>query len=83
MSDKAIEKMRFEEALSMLEQTAEQLRSGKLSLEESVVVYDKSILLYNRCKSIIDNAKQKIELYKPQDGTTEEWEACSARNSAG
>ena len=74
MNEKKIEAMTFEEALAALEETAESLRSGRLSLEESVEVYDNSILLYNRCKEILDKAKQKIEIYKPQEGTTEAFE---------
>ena len=74
MSKKKIESMTFEEALDALQETAESLRSGRLGLEESVEVYDKSILLYNRCKSILDGARQKIEIYKPQEGTTEAFE---------
>lgn len=74
MKDKPIETMTFEEALQALETAADSLRSGGLTLEESVVVYDKSILLYNRCKGILDNAKQKIEIYRPSDGTLEEME---------
>ena len=74
MSEKKIEDLTFEEALAALEETAESLRSGKLGLEKSVEVYDKSILLYNRCKGILDKAKQKIEIYRPQDGTTEAFE---------
>lgn len=74
MNEKKIEAMTFEEALAALEEKAEALRSGRLSLEESVEVYDNSILLYNRCKQILDQAKQKIEIYRPQEGTTEEFE---------
>ena len=74
MNEKKIEAMTFEEALAALEEKAEALRSGRLSLEESVVVYDNSILLYNRCRKILDQAKQKIEIYRPQEGTTEEFE---------
>ena len=74
MIEKKIEDMAFEEALAALEETAESLRSGSLALEESVEVYDKSILLYNHCKLILDKAKQKIEIYRPQDGTTEAFE---------
>ena len=74
MIEKKIEDLTFEEALAALEETAESLRSGSLGLEESVEVYDKSILLYNRCKAILDKAKQKIEIYRPQDGTTEAFE---------
>ena len=71
MNEKKIEDMAFEEALAALEETAGCLRSGKLSLEESVAVYDKSILLYNHCKKILDQAKQKIEIYRPSEGTVE------------
>ena len=74
MIDKPVEAMTFEEALASLEETAEALRSGHLSLEESVSVYDNSILLYNRCRKILDEAKQKIEIYRPQDGKTEDFE---------
>ena len=74
MIEKKIEDMTFEEALEALEETAESLRSGRLSLEQSVEVYDKSILLYKRCKDILDKAKQKIEIYRPQEGKTEDLE---------
>ncbi len=75
MNEKKIEDMRFEEALEALETAADKLRSGRLSLEESVLVYDNSILLYNHCKDILDKAKQKIEIYRPEEGTTEEFES--------
>ena len=74
MIEKKIEELTFEEALAALEETAESLRSGSLGLEESVEVYDKSILLYNRCRGILDQAKQKIEIYRPETGTVEEFE---------
>ena len=74
MKEKKIDDMTFEEALQALETAADSLRSGRLSLEESVLVYDNSILLYNHCKGILDNAKQKIEIYRPEDGTLEELE---------
>ena len=74
MKEKKIEDMTFEEALQALEDAADSLRSGGLSLEQSVSVYDKSILLYNHCKGILDSAKQKIEIYKPSEGTLEEME---------
>ena len=74
MIEKNIEDMTFEEALQALEEKAESLRGGSLSLEESVEVYDNSILLYNHCRQILDKAKQKIEIYRPQDGTTEAFE---------
>ena len=75
MNEKDIAGMTFEEALEALETAADSLRSGELPLEESVKVYDKSIMLYNHCKGILDKAKQKIEIYRPESGATEDFEA--------
>ncbi len=61
----------FEEALAALEKAAAVLKSGEVSLEESVEVYEKSILYYNRCSEILENARQKIEIYRPDTGETE------------
>ncbi len=63
--------MKFEEALKELSECAEKLKSGKLSLDESIDVYNKSIMYYNRCKEILDGVQQKIELYRPESGQTE------------
>ena len=73
MDEHAIAAMSFEQALKALEEAAESLRSGRLSLEDSMKVYDNSILLYNRCKSILDEARQKIEIYRPQEDITEDF----------
>ncbi len=73
MDERAIAGMSFEQALKALEEAAESLRSGRLSLEESVKVYDNSILLYKRCREILDSAKQKIEIYRPQEDKTEDF----------
>jgi exodeoxyribonuclease VII small subunit len=58
----------FEEAIAKLEEAAELLRSQELSLEESVELYNQSIVYYNRCREILNKAKQKIEMYKPETG---------------
>lgn len=61
-------KMTFEEALEKLEQTADLLRSGEASLEESVEAYNKSIEYYKICSQILEDAKQKIEMFNPETG---------------
>ncbi|MCF0150572.1 MAG: exodeoxyribonuclease VII small subunit [Firmicutes bacterium] len=72
MADK--QEMTFEEAFQALEKAAEALRSGKLGLEESIEVYDNSILYYQRCRQILDGAKQKILKYDPTTDETEEFD---------
>ncbi len=66
-----LENMSFEEALAKLEEAAEILKNGDASLDKSVEVYDKSIMYYNRCREILEQAKQKIEIYRPESGETE------------
>ena len=67
-------KLSFEEALAKLEEAAETLKRSDISLEESVKVYENSIMYYNRCSEILKSAKQKIELYRPETGQTEEFD---------
>ena len=69
--EKKPEEMSFEELLAKLEECAEVLRSGSAPLDESIEVYDKSIMYYKLCKEKLDSAKQKIEIYRPETGETE------------
>ena len=66
--------MTFEEALKNLEERAALLRSGKLSLEESLKVYEECSKYHKICSDILAEAKQKIELYRPETGATESFE---------
>ena len=66
--------MSFEEALEKLEDAVDKLRSGECSLEESIKIYEESVKYYELCDSILKEARQKIEIYRPQDGTTEEFD---------
>lgn len=58
----------FEEALEKLEESADILRSGEASLEESVEAYNKSVEYYKQCMDILKSAKQKIEMFRPETG---------------
>jgi len=63
--------MNFEEALARLEEAVKKLRSGECSLEESIKIYEKSVEYYNICDAILKEARQKIEIYRPESGNTE------------
>ncbi|MBN7772522.1 exodeoxyribonuclease VII small subunit [Clostridium aminobutyricum] len=56
----------FEEALEKLEASAECLKSDQISLEEALKSFEKGIEYYNKCSSILNNAKQKIEVYSKE-----------------
>lgn len=51
----------MEEALEDLEQIVGRLENGKLSLEESLVLFERGIRLVRLCSSRLDIAEQRIE----------------------
>lgn len=63
----------FEEALEKLEDSVSLLKSNDLSLEKSIEVYEKCMMYHKLCTDILENVKQKIEIYNPQSGTVEDF----------
>lgn len=53
--------LNLEEALEDLEQIVGRLEDGKLSLEESLVLFERGIRLVRLCSSRLENAEQRIE----------------------
>jgi exodeoxyribonuclease VII small subunit len=51
----------LEEALEDLEQIVGRLEDGKLSLEESLVLFERGIRLVRLCSSRLESAEQRIE----------------------
>ncbi|MCZ8156983.1 MAG: exodeoxyribonuclease VII small subunit [Leptospira sp.] len=59
----------FEDALRELEDIAEKLEKGQLSLEESIKAYEKGMELKKICSDRLSEAEAKIEfLAKGQNG---------------
>lgn len=56
----------FEEALLKLEASAECLKKDNVSLEEALKSFEEGIVYYNKCNDILNDAKQKIEVYSKQ-----------------
>ncbi|MEM8833190.1 MAG: exodeoxyribonuclease VII small subunit [Pseudomonadota bacterium] len=61
MTDTAIEKLSFEEALSELDKIVATLESGKAPLEESISVYERGMMLKKHCEKKLNDAQEKIE----------------------
>jgi exodeoxyribonuclease VII small subunit len=59
--------MKFEDALQRLEQIVDQLETGKLSLEDSLKVYEEGIGLVRRCTGYLDATEKRIELLTRDD----------------
>ncbi len=53
--------MNFEESLLELENIVEKLENGQLSLDESLVLFEKGIKLVKECNTRLKNAQQKVE----------------------
>ena len=67
-------RLSFEQALAKLEETVSRLRAGDCTLEESLKLYEKSVEYYKLCEDILKDAKQKIEIYRPDTGETEDFD---------
>lgn len=54
-------KTSFEESLAKLEACARKIGDPDIALEEAISCYEEGLKEYKVCKSILDEAKQKIE----------------------
>ncbi|MCE8422534.1 MAG: exodeoxyribonuclease VII small subunit [Candidatus Methanoperedens sp.] len=61
MKKRCLMEMIFEESLLELEGIVEKLEKGQLSLDESLVLFEKGIKLVRECSSTLQNAQQKVE----------------------
>jgi len=55
-------KLKFEEAMSRLENIAEKLEKGNLPLDRSLELFEEGMGLYELCSSQLEEAKKKIEV---------------------
>jgi exodeoxyribonuclease VII small subunit len=56
------DKIGLEEALDDLERIVSELEEGKLSLEESLSLFEKGVRLVRLCNAKLEFAEQKIEI---------------------
>lgn len=66
----------FENALKELEQIAEKLEEGNLSLEKSIELFERGIRLSKLCNDMLEEAEGKIEILQKQQNS----EALEKRN---
>lgn len=67
-----MEEKKFEELLQELQEIVTSLESGKLSLEESVELYQKGMALSLECKKRLEQAKEVV-VKKVQGDKVEEF----------
>ena len=54
--------LKFEEAISRLEEAVKALEKGDLSLEESLKVFEDGIRLSKHCLKMLEEAEKKVEV---------------------
>jgi exodeoxyribonuclease VII small subunit len=68
-TDKAAEPVDFEKALAELEAIVKQLEAGNLSLDKSLVLFERGVLLARACKERLAQAELRVtQLVKDRDG---------------
>lgn len=61
--------LKFEEALSRLEEAVKSLEKGDLPLEESLKVFEEGVRLSKNCLRMLEEAEKKVEiLVQEKDG---------------
>ncbi len=60
--------MSFEESLAELEGIVDKLEKGQLSLDESLMLFEKGIKLVRECNDKLKSAQQKVEQLIEENG---------------
>jgi exodeoxyribonuclease VII small subunit len=71
MAHKKTESFDFESALEELETLVTAMEDGELSLEESMLAFEKGIKLTRECQSALRQAEQKVQILINENGDTE------------
>ena len=69
-----MEEMKFEDAMQKLEEIADELEKGDLSLDESVSKFEEGMKLSKECNTMIEDAEKKITILLKKDDKIEEEE---------
>lgn len=60
-------KFNFENALIELEKTVDKMEEGDLSLEDSLLAFEKGIKLTRECQNALQQAEQKVSLLEEKN----------------
>ena len=61
-------KLDYEAAVAELETLVERLEQGDISLEESLKLYERGVLLTRDCQEALQTAEQKVQILVQQSG---------------
>ena len=57
----------YEKAVEELELLIDRIESGEVGLEQSLVEYERGMVLLKRCRAIISRAEQRLEELTPDE----------------
>ena len=58
---------KFEENIKQLEEIVNKLETGEATLEESITLYEKGVLLAKDCSDMLEQAQQKVNMISLQE----------------
>ena len=64
-------KLDYEAAVKELEALVERLEDGDISLEESLKLYERGVLLTRDCQESLQAAEQKVQILMAENGQSE------------
>ncbi len=71
MAGKPPKALSFEAALAELEKVVADMETGKLSLEESLLAYQRGAELLQQCRSRLEDAQQRVRVL--ENGTLKDY----------
>ncbi|MCB0352068.1 MAG: exodeoxyribonuclease VII small subunit [Bdellovibrionales bacterium] len=63
--------LNFEDALQLLEQLVEKVEGGNLSLDHSMLAYEKGVRLVERLRALLSQAESKLQILSKEEGAGE------------
>jgi exodeoxyribonuclease VII small subunit len=67
MSKSSKSEFRLEEGLKRLSEIVKALEENKISLEDSIKIFEEGVSLTKQCHQVLNDAEQKIELLTKAD----------------
>ncbi len=75
--------MKFEDAISSLEEIARKLETGELSLEDSIAEFEKGMQYARLCHGKLEEAEKKIEILQTGDDDSVEKKKIKVKEETG
>lgn len=67
--ENSLDKLSFEDTISVLEEIVDQIETGQTPLEQSLEQYEKGMKLIAHCKDILQKCEEKIEIISQKNAS--------------